>query len=179
MINDTYVTVVGNVVDDPRYFVTASGAQLASFRLASTSRRFDRELGQWRDGDTLFLGVSCWRNLGDNVAGSVSKGDPVIAAGRLRVRSYTTEQGHKRVVTEIDADAVGHNLARGVARFRKGGRSAAAERNGAGDQEQPWAREASSDGLDDDRSPARPGTENAGESSTAAAPATPFEEQAA
>lgn len=94
MMNDTYVTVVGNVVENPRYLATASGAHLASFRLASTSRRYDRQEGRWRDGDTLFLNVACWRWLGDNVAASVKKGDPLVVSGRLRMRSYTGKDGH-------------------------------------------------------------------------------------
>lgn len=122
MINDTYVTVIGNVVGEPRHIVTSSGAHLATFRVASTSRRFDREEGGWRDGDTLYISVSCWRLLADNIAGSIERGQPVIVSGRLRTRSYTNHDGHRRVVTEIDAAAVGHNLSRGVARFQKAAR---------------------------------------------------------
>lgn len=119
MMNDTYVTVVGNVVAEPRQIVTTSGAQLVTFRLASTSRRFDREAGQWRDGDTLYISVSCWRSLAENVASSIRKGEPLVVAGRLRTRSYVNSEGHNRTVTEIEAAAVGHNLSRGVARFQK------------------------------------------------------------
>lgn len=124
MMNDTYVTVVGNTVDTPRHVVTASGVHVANLRLASTSRKFDRELGTWRDADKLFISVSCWRSLADNVAASVGKGEPLVVTGRLRMRSYTGKDGQKRVAPEIEAQAVGHNLARGVARFQKAQRLA-------------------------------------------------------
>lgn len=140
MMNDTYVTVLGNVVEDPRYLATASGAHLASVRLASTSRRFDKEEGRWRDGDTLFLNVACWRSLGDNVAASVKKGDPLVVSGRLRMRSYTNKEGVRRVTPEIDASAVGHNLSRGIAHFQKPQRLRALEPDTNGQTaDDPWA----------------------------------------
>lgn len=130
MMNDTYVTVVGNIVDTPRHVVTTSGAHVANIRLASTSRKFDRELGKWRDGNTLFISVSCWRSLADNVAASVDKGDPLVVTGRLRMRSYTGKEGQKRVTPEIEAHAVGHDLTRGVTRFQKAQRLVSVEEPG-------------------------------------------------
>jgi single-strand DNA-binding protein len=117
-MNETMVTVVGNVVSDPTLRVTSGGAKVASFRLASTERRFDRGVGGWRDGDTIFWQVSCWRRAAENVADSLVKGQPVVVHGRLRERGYEVE-GQRRTSLEIEASTVGHDLSRGVARFRK------------------------------------------------------------
>lgn len=117
-MNETVLTVVGNVASDPTLRATSSGVKVASFRLASTERRYDKGLNSWRDGETLFWSVSCWRALGENVAESLEKGQPVIVHGRLRERVYEVE-GQRRTSLDIDAVIVGHDLARGVARFRK------------------------------------------------------------
>ncbi|MCM3883911.1 single-stranded DNA-binding protein [Frankia sp. R82] len=107
---DTTITVVGNLVDDPEHRTTAGGASVCSFRLASTPRRFDRSESRWVDGTTLFVRVSCWRQLADNVASSLNKGDRALVFGHLRQRSFETSEGERRVSFEIDADAVGAEL---------------------------------------------------------------------
>lgn len=109
---DTHVTVVGNLVAEPRLSHTKDGQAVASFRLASTPRRFDRGTGEWRDGDTLFTSVTCWRALAENVSASLKKGCSVIVLGRLSVRPYETKEGEKRQSVEIDAIAVGTDLGR-------------------------------------------------------------------
>jgi single-strand DNA-binding protein len=111
---DTQVTVVGNLVAEPRIAFTKEGQAVASFRLASTPRRFDRTTGEWRDGETLFASVTCWRGLAENVAASLKKGCAVIVMGRLSVRPYETKDGDKRQSVDIDAVAVGPELARAV-----------------------------------------------------------------
>jgi len=117
-MNETLVTVVGNVVTDPTLRVTSGGAKVTKFRLASTERRFDRVAGGWRDGDTTYWQVTCWRRAAENVADSLAKGQPVVVHGRLRESRYEVE-GQPRTSLEIDAWTVGHDLSRGVARFRK------------------------------------------------------------
>jgi single-strand DNA-binding protein len=117
-MNETLVTVVGNVVSEPTLRVTSAGAKVTRFRLASTERRYDRASGGWRDGDTVFWSVSCWRRAAENVADSLAKGQPVVVHGRLRERGYEVD-GHRRTSLEIDAWTVGHDLSRGVARFRR------------------------------------------------------------
>jgi len=109
---DTQVTVVGNLVAEPRMAYTKDGQPVASFRLASTPRRFDRATGEWRDGDTLFTSVTCWRALAENVYMSLKKGTSVIVIGRLSVRPYETKDGEKRQSVDIDAMAVGPELGR-------------------------------------------------------------------
>ena len=130
-MKETLVTVVGNVVTDPTLRVTSGGAKVTRFRLASTERRFDKAAGGWRDGDTIFWWVSCWRQAAENVADSLVKGQPVVVHGRLRENRYEVE-GQPRTSLEIDASTVGHDLSRGVTRFRKvapglGGGSGGAE----------------------------------------------------
>ena len=122
MVNDIDVTVVGNVISDVRHLVTPSGVPVASFRVASTSRRFDRDRGRWVDGDVTFFTVNCWRGLANNVAVSVSKGDPVMVIGRLRTRDW--ERGERRGTSvEIEAASVGHDLGRGVSTFDRARRT--------------------------------------------------------
>jgi single-strand DNA-binding protein len=117
---DTYVTIVGNVLSSPECRRTVrTGALVTNFRVASTSRRFDRATDSWIDGDSLRVKVACWRRLGEHVSTSVSQGDPVIVTGRLYTREYETEAGERRVSYELDAVAVGHDLARGSSRFTR------------------------------------------------------------
>jgi single-strand DNA-binding protein len=117
-VNETYVTVSGVVASDPRAMVLDNSVRITSFRLASTPRRRDRA-GQWVDGDTTWLNVTCWRNLAANAAASIHKRDRVVVHGRLRVRSYTTAEGVERLAVEVEADAVGHDLAFGTSEFAR------------------------------------------------------------
>ncbi len=115
-MNDTTMTLVGNVVDRPRMRRTKNGNTVTNFRVASTSRRFDREQGRWVDNSTLFVNVTCWRAMGENVEESVQKGQPVIVTGRYYTREYTVNE-IVRTSYELEATAVGHDLSRGVSRF--------------------------------------------------------------
>ncbi len=112
-MNDTVLTVIGNVVDTPHRRVLDNGASVTTFRVASTSRRFDREQNTFVDRDTLFVRVNCWRQLGDNVARSVVKGDPVIVTGRYFSRKYEVDE-QKRTAYDLEAQAIGHDLGRGT-----------------------------------------------------------------
>jgi single-strand DNA-binding protein len=116
---DTYVTVHGNLVADPIQRSTANGASVVGFRVASSGRRFDKPTGEFRDGDTMYIGVSCWRALGGHVLASLRKGDSVVVLGRLLFRSYDDKQGNRRTVHEIDAIAVGPDLSRCAADLRR------------------------------------------------------------
>ncbi|MGC0421563.1 single-stranded DNA-binding protein [Embleya sp. AB8] len=120
---DTYVTVVGNAASEVRVQMTQNGVPLARFRMAVSPRRYDRETSQWVTGDASFYTVVCFRGLAENVTSSIDKGDPLVVTGRLRVREWERE-GRWWSVTEIDASSVGHDLARGVAEFRRVGRPA-------------------------------------------------------
>lgn len=118
-MNEILVTVVGNVATDPTLRSTTTGARVATFRMASTERRFDRRLTEWRDGMTTFLTVSVWRAAAENVCSSVRKGQPVIVHGRLYESSYDDKDGNPRTSLELEAYAVGHDLSRGVATFTR------------------------------------------------------------
>lgn len=115
-MNETTMTVVGNVVETPKLRRTRSGHWVANFRLASTTRRFDREHGRWIDASTLFVNVTAWRGMAENIAQSVHKGQPVIVTGRYYQREYTVNE-QLRTSYELEASAVGHDLTRGVATF--------------------------------------------------------------
>jgi single-strand DNA-binding protein len=101
MAGDTTITIVGNLVDDPELRFTASGVAVANFRVASTPRAFDRQTNEWKDGESLFLSCSVWRQYAENVAESLTKGTRVIVTGRLKQRSYETNNGEKRTVSKL------------------------------------------------------------------------------
>ncbi|MFF9123224.1 single-stranded DNA-binding protein [Streptomyces sp. NPDC014889] len=116
-MNETIVCTVGNVATQPVHRELPSGAS-ARFRLAVTSRYWDREKGVWTDGHTNFFTVWANRQLAANAAASLTVGDPVIVQGRLKVRSETRD-GTSRTSADIDALAIGHDLARGTSAFRR------------------------------------------------------------
>ena len=110
MANDTTITIIGNLTADPELRFTPSGAPVASFTIASTPRTFDRQTNQWKDGETLFMRCSIWRDAAENVAESLAKGMRVIAQGRLVQRQYTTRDGDQRTVVELQVDEIGPSL---------------------------------------------------------------------
>jgi single-strand DNA-binding protein len=108
--NDTPITVIGNLTDDPELRFTPQGAALVKFRVASTPRVFDRAKNEYRDGNPLFLTCTAWRDLAEHVAESLSKGDRAVVIGRLKSRSWETPEGDKRSVVEVEADEVAPSL---------------------------------------------------------------------
>jgi single-strand DNA-binding protein len=145
---ETVITVVGNLVDDPELRFTPSGAAVAKFRIASTPRTFDRQTNEWKDGESLFLTCSVWRQAAENVAESLQRGMRVIVQGRLKQRSYDDREGVKRTVYELDVDEVGASLRNATAKVTKTGSSAQrsqpqagqAQRQGQGQgADDPWA----------------------------------------
>jgi single-strand DNA-binding protein len=120
---DTQITIVGNLVDDPELRFTPSGQPVARFRVASTPRIRDNATGEWKDGDSLFLTCNVWRQAAENVAESLQRGMRVIVSGRLRQRSYETQQGEKRTVFEVEVDDVGPSLLRASAKVTRAQRS--------------------------------------------------------
>lgn len=110
MANDTVITVIGNLTADPELRFTQSGLAVASFTVASTPRTFDRQSGEWKDGEALFLRCSIWRDAAENVAESLEKGTRVVVQGRLKQRSYTDREGNNRTSIELDVDEIGPSL---------------------------------------------------------------------
>jgi len=151
MAGDTVITVIGNITGDPELRFTPSGAAVANFTVASTPRQFDRQSNEWKDGETLFMRCSVWRDAAENVAESLQRGTRVIVSGRLKSRSYETKEGEKRTVIEMEVDEVGPSLRYATAKVNKtqrgggggfgGGQQGGAQQGGFGGQQQedPWA----------------------------------------
>ncbi|WP_405931768.1 single-stranded DNA-binding protein [Streptomyces sp. NBC_00827] len=165
MAGETVITVVGNLVDDPELRFTPSGAAVAKFRVASTPRTFDRQTNEWKDGESLFLTCSVWRQAAENVAESLQRGMRVIVQGRLKQRSYEDREGVKRTVYELDVEEVGASLKNATAKVTKttgrggqggyggqqgggwGGSSGGGQPQGGGaPAEDPWATSAPAGG---------------------------------
>ena len=140
---DTTITLIGNLTDDPELRFTSSGAAVAKFRVASTPRFMDRQSGEWKDGEALFLSCNVWRQAAEHVAESLQRGMRVIVSGRLRQRTYETREGEKRTVFELEVDEIGPSLRYATAKVQKmtrssggGGYGAA---GGAAPADDPWA----------------------------------------
>ncbi len=117
---ETQLTIIGNLLAAPEWRRTTTSGQLAaSFRVASTSRRWDKANGEWVDGQSLRVRVTCWRRLAEGVVQSLTTGDPVVVTGRLYTRDWIDDNGVRRVLYEMDAVAVGHDLSRGMATFTR------------------------------------------------------------
>ena len=110
MAGETLITIIGNLTSDPELRFTPSGSAVANFSIASTPRTFDRDSNEWKDGETLFLRASIWREAAENVAETLTKGMRVIASGRLKSRSYETKEGEKRTVIELELEEIGPSL---------------------------------------------------------------------
>jgi len=120
---DTTITVVGNLTADPELRFTPSGAAVANFTVASTPRIYDRQSGEWKDGEALFLRCNIWREAAENVAESLTRGSRVIVTGRLKQRSFETREGEKRTVMEVEVDEIGPSLRYATAKVNKASRS--------------------------------------------------------
>lgn len=123
-MGETYVTLWGNIATDPRRMTTPGGVSILKFRLACTASRRDPQTGEYTDGVTSWYTVTCWRELAENAAGSLEKGDPVVVYGRQVVRDWETDD-KKGTDVSIDAMTVGHDLRRGRAKFSRIKRAAA------------------------------------------------------
>ncbi|MGI8947486.1 MAG: single-stranded DNA-binding protein [Ornithinimicrobium sp.] len=165
MAGETPISLVGNLTADPELRFTPSGAAVANFTVASTPRQFDRQNNEWKDGDTLFMRCSIWRDAAENVAESLHRGARVVVTGRLVQRSWETPEGEKRTVVEMQADEVGPSLKYATAQVTKaqrgggggfGGGSQGGQSGGQGGQSgqggrsqpdaDPWATGGSSGG---------------------------------
>jgi single-strand DNA-binding protein len=139
-MNETTLTLAGNLVDDPELRFTPAGQPVAKFRVASTPRYLDKNTNEWKDGDSLFLTCSVWRQAAENVAESLTRGMRAIVTGRLRQRSYETKEGDKRTVYEVEVDELGPSLRSASAKVTKVTRTKPTD---GGQQHQgdadPWA----------------------------------------
>ncbi|OXM68865.1 single-stranded DNA-binding protein [Amycolatopsis vastitatis] len=126
MAGETTVTVAGNLTADPELRFTAAGVAVASFTVASTPRTLDRQSGEWKDGEALFLRCSLWRQAAENAAESLTRGTRVLVTGRLVQRSFETKEGEKRTVVELQVEEIGPSLRYATATVNK------VSRNGSG-----------------------------------------------
>ena len=134
-MNDIITTVIGNAVTDVSLRVTSSGTSVASFRIASNSRRFDKSTSSWIDQEPSYLSITAWSQLAENVALSVHKGQPLVVTGKLKVRKWQ-DAVKSGTNVEIDAIAIGHDLNRGTSEFTK------VKRVSEFYEQDPWMNEA-------------------------------------
>ncbi|HEX5405247.1 MAG TPA: single-stranded DNA-binding protein [Pseudonocardiaceae bacterium] len=137
MSGETVVHITGNLTADPELRFTGNGTAVANFTVASTPRTLDRQSGEWKDGEALFLRCTAWRQMAENVAESLSRGARVVVEGRLRQRSYETKDGERRTVVELDVDEIGPSLKFTTAKVTKPARRDAAE----APADEPWTNE--------------------------------------
>ncbi len=125
MSGEPFITLVGNLVADPELRFTSSGSTVAKFRIASTPRYLDRTTNEWKDGDTVFLTCSAFRQTAENVIESLRRGTRVMVMGRLTQRSFQNEKDEKVTAFEVEVDEVGPSLRYVTARVTKNVRASA------------------------------------------------------
>lgn len=123
MNGETIITVVGNLTADPELRYTANGVAVVNLTVAATPRVFDKTASAYKDGEPLFLRASAWKELAENIAGSLQKGSRVIASGRLKQRSYETKEGEKRTTIELEIDEIGPSLKFAIASVSRAAKS--------------------------------------------------------
>lgn len=141
MSGDTQLVIAGNLTDDPALKYTASGVAIAEFTVASTPRSFDKTTNAWKDGETLFMRCSVWRNQAESVAESLTRGTRVVVTGRLKQHSYEDREGNKRTVINLDVDEVAASLKNATVKVNKVSRSSSGSGFGGGGSaatEDPW-----------------------------------------
>ena len=143
-LGDINITVVGNLTNDPELRFTPSGAAVASFTVAASSRYMDKATNEWKDTEPTYLRCSVWRQYAENVAESLTKGSRVIVTGRLKQRNYETREGEKRTSFEIDVDDVGPALRYATAKINRvqrggGGGFGGDSAGGGAPAEDPWS----------------------------------------
>ena len=160
MAGETMITVIGNLTEDPELRFTPSGAAVANFTVASTPRIFDRQSNEWKDGETLFMRCSVWREAAENVAESLTRGSRVMAQGRLKQRSFETKEGEKRTVIELEVDEIGPSLRYASAKVNRtqrgsssGGYGSTGSDTRAAAADDPWSTAASTTGGFSDEPP--------------------------
>lgn len=143
MAGETVITLVGNLTADPVLRFSPNGDAVANVTVASTPRYFDKQTGQWHDGDALFLRCTVWRHYAENVTEPLTKGSRVIVQGRLKQRNFETKDGDKRTAIELDVDEIGPALRYATASITKATRqqtnssTAASTANATGGPDEP------------------------------------------
>lgn len=150
MANETQMTVIGNLVADPELRFTPSGAAVSNFAIASTPRYYDKQANEWKDGETLFVRCSLWREAAENAAESLTKGTRVIAQGALKARSFQDKEGNNRTNWELDVEEIGPSLrfaTADVKRSQGGGNSRPPAQSSPAPASNGWADTGASGGT--------------------------------
>jgi single-strand DNA-binding protein len=127
MAGETTMTVIGNLTDDPDLTFISTGAGRVRFTIASTPRTLDRQSGEWKDGEPLFLTCTAWREMAEHIAESLSKGTRVIVTGRLRLSRWETPEGEKRSAYGLEVDEIGPSLRFAEAKVKRMSRAKASD----------------------------------------------------
>ncbi|MCB0967440.1 MAG: single-stranded DNA-binding protein [Ilumatobacter sp.] len=132
MANDNFVQIIGNVTRDPELRFTTGGAAVCSFGVAWTPRRRNPQTGEWEDGDTSFFNCTAWRDLGENIAATISKGTRVVVTGSVKARDWEDRDGNKRTSIEIDVDDCAPSLRWAQAQIERTSRQSGGQGGGGG-----------------------------------------------
>lgn len=158
MAGETVITIIGNLTADPELRTTSNGGAVVNFSIASTPRMFNRQSGQYEDGQALFLRCSAWRDLASHCAQTLRKGMRVIAQGRLQQRSYQAQDGSNRTVVELQVDEIGPSLRYATAQVQKmqSGGYQGGNANGGGYQQSQQAQQSQAPADDPWSAPVEP-----------------------
>lgn len=153
LAGETVLNIVGNLTADPELRYTQAGVAVANMTIAATPRTFDSETKEWKDGESLFMQATAWKELAEHVAASLNKGSRVIASGRMKQRSYETKEGQKRTVIELELDEIGPSLRYATATVTRIQKGAGGQQAGPGAPTQnkaqdTWAPSAPAAGSD-------------------------------
>jgi len=156
MAGEVTVTIVGNLADDPELRYTQGGVAVVSVRVGSTPRTLNRQTNAWEDGETVWVRCTAWRDLAENVAQTLTKGNRVIVTGRLKAPSaYQAANGEARASLELEIDEIGPSLRYATAAITRRAREAGStDANPWGDSapkaaNDGWANPATSVNSDD------------------------------
>ncbi len=134
-MNTNSITIVGNVVADPEIRFTQSGVAVLKMRLAHTPRKFNKADNSWSDGETVWLGVSIWRQYAENCAESIVKGTKVLVTGKLAANVWTDKEGQERTSMEVDASDIAVVLQSATVNVNKVSR----DKTSSAQADDPWA----------------------------------------
>jgi single-strand DNA-binding protein len=118
-MSDQNITLVGNITADPELRYTQTGIAVANITIAVTERTFDRASNEWKDGDTVFMRASAWRDTAEHISASLTKGARVIVTGVLKQKDYTTKEGEKRTSIDLEIQEIGASLRYATAQLTK------------------------------------------------------------
>ena len=149
MSNETYISIIGTMVNDAELRFLPNGTGVANFTVAVNARKFNKQSNEWEKKPAKFWRCQAWNQgkalLADNVANVLKKGDTVVVYGELETREYVTKEGEKRSADELRVEGIGKDLrwhqayANDVPAQAQGGYNAATQARMNQPAEDPWA----------------------------------------